>query len=436
MNKSRHNIFAKIQDSDNYLLVNLLHGQADILDPQTAAAYESADYKDQEEFVAKKYLIEAAEEKAIFKNKYLDFLDTRDNDEIQLFYVPWYACNFNCSYCYQEGYENDDSSIDYEALKAFFTYIKTEFAGQRKYITLFGGEPLLPGKKAREFLDVFFSMAGENGVDVAIVTNGYHLKDHIDLFSKCKIREVQVTLDGTADVHDKRRPLKKGKVGTFNQISEGIDRLIEEGYAVNLRVVVDKENINVLPDLAAWARQKGWLDYAGFKTQLGRNYELHYCQSSADKLFTRAGLYEEIYALLDQHPEILEFHKPLFSVARFLSENGELPDPLFDACPACKTEWAFDYSGKIYPCTANVGKSGDEVGTYYPERYLNAEKIEEWESRDITAIEKCKTCEVSLACGGGCGSVALNQTGMINGPDCNPVKRLLELGISQYFEKE
>ena len=70
------------------------------------------------------------------------------------------------------------------------------------------------------------------------------------------------------------------------------------------------------------------------------------------------------------------------------------------------------------------------------EKELYNEKIDKWESRDITAIEKCRSCELSLACGGGCGSVAFNQTGDLHSPDCNPVGRLLELGISQYFEKE
>ena len=71
--------------------------------------------------------------------------------------------------------------------------------------------------------------------------------------------------------------------------------------------------------------------------------------------------------LIRQHPAILQFHKPAYSVSKFLFENGELPDPLFDSCPGCKTEWAFDYTGRIYSCTATVGKPGEELGTFYPE---------------------------------------------------------------------
>ncbi|MCK5146829.1 radical SAM protein [bacterium] len=436
MELSKHNIFSQINGSENYLLVNLLHGEADILDPETAKQYTQGSFKDRDKFIEKGYLTDADQEKILFKNRYLDFLDNRDNDEVQIFFVPWYACNFNCSYCYQDEYTNVEGTIDIEIITAFFEYINNKFAGRRKYVTLFGGEPLLHGKNAREFLDTFLTMAGNNNIDIAIVTNGYHLIDYIDLFDKCTIREIQVTIDGVQAIHDQRRPLKNSSEGTFERISEGIDRLIENGYNVNLRTVIDRDNIDHLPELASYAIDKGWTAYDGFKTQLGRNYSLHHCQSAPDMLFSRAELWEKLYLLIQSYPEIIEFHKPAFSVSKFLYENGELPDPLFDACPACKTEWAFDYTGKIFPCTATVGKAGDELGTFYPEYSLDSNKVEEWESRDITVIDKCHSCELALACGGGCGSVALNESGNINSPDCNPVRRLLELGISHYFEKE
>jgi len=65
---------------------------------------------------------------------------------------------------------------------------------------------------------------------------------------KGKIREVQVTLDGTAPVHNSRRFLKGGG-GTFNKIVKGIDACLKDNIDVNLRMVIDKENIDNLSDL-------------------------------------------------------------------------------------------------------------------------------------------------------------------------------------------
>jgi uncharacterized protein len=192
----------------------------------------------------------------------------------------------------------------------------------------------------------------------------------------------------------------------FNQIVSGIDACLQNKITVNLRMVIDKENIGNLPDIARFAIEKGWTKSLYFKTQIGRNYELHHCQSSPDKLFSRVSLFETIFNLTKQYPHILEFYKPAYSVAKFLSENGSLPDPLFDSCPACKTEWAFDYTGQIYSCTATVGKSDESLGSFYPTLTKNQEKIDQWESRDVTSIPECKECNLQLACGGGCGSVA------------------------------
>ncbi len=198
-------------------------------------------------------------------------------------------------------------------------------------------------------------------------------------------------------------------------------------------MVIDRENIDNLPDLARFAIEKGWTRNRHFKTQIGRNYELHHCQSTPEKLFDRVSLFESIYELTRKHPHIIEFYKPAYSIARFMSEQGDLPDPLFDACPACKTEWAFDYLGQIYSCTATVGKTDEALGTFYPVVTRLTESVRQWENRDITAIPECKDCAVSLACGGGCGAVAKNRTGKICSSDCRPVKELLEMGFSSYL---
>ena len=437
---SKYNIFSKIRDSENYFIVNLLTGNADILTPDEAQKLDLiADGKHvsdsilTSELTGKGYLIDESEEIRLYNRKYLDFLDRRDNDEIQVFFVTNYSCNFACSYCYQDLYNISSSELSDEVVDAFFDYLEIEFAGRRKYITIFGGEPLLGSNRQKDLIRRIISKSNESDLEVSIVTNGYFLEEYVDIISKGRIREVQVTLDGTEESHNKRRFLKGGG-GTFTRIVRGIDYCLEKGIDINLRMVIDKENISELPELARFAIEKGWTKTAHFKTQIGRNYELHHCQSSPDKLFDRISLYEGIYGMIVLHPHIAEFYKPAYSVSKFLADNGELPEPLFDACPACKTEWAFDYTGNIYSCTATVGKSDELLGTFYPFVSRKEDIIREWEGRDVTAIKECRNCAVQLACGGGCGSVARNRTGKICSSDCRPVKELLELGFSAWIE--
>ena len=440
MKYSKHNIFSKIRDSENYFIANLLSGNADILNSSDAAKIEAirngeilTNRESLAELAEKGYLADESEEEKEYRRKYLDFIDSREKDEIQIFFVTNYSCNFACPYCYQDQYNNPAKELNKEVIDSFFNYVKNEFASRRKYITIFGGEPLLNSPMQKDLIDYIISRSVEADLSLCFVTNGYHLEEYIPVLRKGKIREVQVTLDGTESVHNNRRFLKGGG-GTFDKIVKGIDACLKENIDINLRMVIDKENIDSLSDLAQFAIDKGWINSLHFKTQIGRNYELHHCQSSPDKLFDRVSLYESIYELTINRPHILQFYKPAYSVSKFLAEAGVLPEPLFDSCPACKTEWAFDYTGNIYSCTATAGKSDESLGTFYPYATKRERIIEQWESRDITSILECKNCSVQLACGGGCGSVAKNKTGEICSPDCRPIKELMELGFSVYFD--
>ena len=430
---SRHNILTGIAGSNDFILVNILTGNADILTSEEAAAIDKGIFPDEKEFIDKGYLIEPEEEEKLFRQKYLEFIDNRENDEVQLFFVPHYACNFGCLYCYQDEYAYPVKLLNKDVIDAFYNFIDDRFKNRRKYITLFGGEPLLPGENRKKLISYFVDKSVQRQIDLAVVTNGYLVAEYLPVFKKARIREIQVTLDGTEEVHDKRRPLKNGGP-TFRQIVNGIDIMLKEELPVNLRVVVDKQNIDNLPELSRFAIDKGWTANPLFKTQLGRNYELHHCQSDNQKLFSRVALYEQLYDLIRNHPHILEFHKPAFSISKFLHEEGKLPFPLFDSCPGTKTEWAFDYTGTIYACTATVGKSGEELGRFYPDVRLDDDMISEWEDRDILSISACRDCPVQLACGGGCAAVAKNKSGGIYAPDCRPAKELIGLGTGLYFK--
>lgn len=440
MKYSEQNIFSKVKDSENYFIVNLLTENADLLGPLEAEKLElirnglETDKEFVEEMVQRGYLSESETERRLFRSKYFNALDDRDHDEIQLFFILNYSCNFGCTYCYQDEYLNSGVTQGKDLTDAFFSYLQTEFATRKKYITIFGGEPLINNQHQKEQIAYLLQKANQAKLEVSIVTNGYNLEEYLDILKTGSIREIQITIDGTAPVHDNRRTLKGGGK-TFDKIVSGVDACLYNGLPVNLRMVIDKDNIDNLPEFAQFAINKGWTSNPLFKTQIGRNYELHHCQSTPDKLFSRVSLYEKLYDLIKLYPEIQEFYKPAYSISKYLAENGKLPNPLFDACPACKTEWAFDYTGKIYSCTATVGKVDESLGTFYPTVSRNKLLINQWENRDVTTIPECKNCSVQLACGGGCGSVAKNKNGSICSPDCRPVKELLELGFASYLNE-
>lgn len=431
---SRHNIFGAITDSDEYYIINLLSGHADIISANEARHFLDPNLQAiPQEMITKGYFVDPEAEEQQYRMSYLDFLEARDQEEVQLFFVPGYSCNFNCSYCYQSDYPNQTQKPGVAVIDAFFAYVHQSFADRKKYITLFGGEPFMGGQQHRESIRYFLQKAREHHLEVAAVTNGYLLDEYLELLEPGHIREIQVTLDGLQATHDTRRMLHAGGA-TFDRIVANIDACLQKGLSINLRMVVDRENIADLPELARFAIERGWTQSPLFKTQIGRNYELHYCQEGASKLLSRLELYQILYKQIKSHPHILEFHKPAFSLSKFLQENGNLPKPLYDACPACKSEWAMDYTGSIYSCTATVGKPGERLGSFYPAVELDQEKVLHWQQRDVLAIEQCTRCNLQLLCGGGCGSIAANQhQNIIMSPDCRPLTDIIGMGLAGYF---
>lgn len=443
---SKNNIIIKIKSSSipEYAILNPISGCFDIMNEKEYSMLKALDseYIQMDEFSS--YLLERGyayknhedEEQAVNK-AFKEFNEEVNQSQVQLMLVPTYGCNLACTYCFQQGVEGKSSLISKETVNAFFAYASKAFSdrNQKPFITLFGGEPLINSGKQREIIEYIVDKCAVENYELAVVTNGYDLEDYIDILKKAKIKEIQVTIDGCQKVHDNRRATKNKK-GTFDRIVNGIEAVIKNGMPVNLRTVVDLENIEDLVELAEFLNNKGWLDLPVelFKTQIGRNYELFDCYAKPQHLMSQVELWSEFALLSKKYPILVKFHRPDFKGIRHLSDTGEMYMASFDTCPACKTEWVFDLYGNIYGCTASCGREEYLLGTYCPQVKLNNQAIETWQKRSVRTIPQCRICKYDVICGGGCGVIAANKNrGDILSPDCRPIKELIDIGVNYYI---
>ncbi len=445
MRLSKWAVLAAIPGRDDVLAVQPITGQAALLPASQVndlarlgdgSALDASLIKDLKEAG---FVVESDEdERTSLAEAYATYLQNVEKTPTQLIVVPSFGCNLRCVYCYQEPFTAEGKGvITPENIDALFAYIDRFHAAEnpKPYITLFGGEPLVDAPTHRDRIDRILRGALARNLKVAVVTNGHDLEVFLPMLAAGPVKEVQVTLDGPELVHDQRRPHASGS-GTFARIIRGIDGLIARQIPVNLRVVVDKENIEALPELASLAADKGWLALPDtlFKTQIGRNYELFGCAAGQhrDQLFDRVALWARFIELAEQHPDLARFHHPRFHGISHLHDTGELPPPNFDACPATKKEWAFGPDGAVYGCTATVGNQKYKLGTYAPEASLDEAAVAKWRGRNVLSIPACKSCALAPMCGGGCGALASRLQGDILAPDCRPVKELLGLGAKYY----
>ena len=75
-----------------------------------------------------------------------------------------------------------------EIIDAFFSYVSKEFAGRKKYITVFGGEPLLGSPKQKELISYLLKKSVEADLEVSFVTNGYSLEEYSEILKTGKIQ--------------------------------------------------------------------------------------------------------------------------------------------------------------------------------------------------------------------------------------------------------
>lgn len=470
---AKNNIIVKIQNSNRpgymtssesppnngqeYAILNPISGSFDLMEEneyqllQNIMNGESRN-KDFEAYLLQRgYGFESKEahNEAIDK-AYTEFNDEIGSSQVQLMLVPTYGCNLACTYCYQGRGTNSAQAVPVnmdsrpnlitkEIVDAFFEYARVNFleAPVKPFITLFGGEPLVNSPAQRNIVHYIIDRCAEENYEFSAVTNGYDFLEYVELLKKVRVKEIQFTLDGSRDIHDNRRATANKK-GTFDRIVAGIEAAINNKMPVNLRSVVDMENIKDIVNLAEFLDKRGWLDLPPelFKTQIGRNYELFDCYAKPQHLMTQVELWGEFAALSKLYPVLAKFHRPDFKGIRHLVDTCEMYMASFDTCPACKTEWVFDLYGNIYGCTASCGREEYLLGTFWPEVKLNNNAIDTWQNRDVKSISKCRDCKYDVICGGGCGVVAANQHGgNILSPDCRPIQELIETGVNHYIKE-
>lgn len=339
---------------------------------------------------------------------------------------PTYSCSLRCVYCYEGDLVSKKKAIMSETqLSAVFSAID-EIKSSRSMSTwlfeLFGGEPLL--KATESIVEMVFQEIQDREDALAIVTSGTSILEFQEMIHRYRsvLDSVQITLDGPKAVHDARRKYASGK-GTFDKIVRGVDFLLEEGVHVRLRVNVDKENIDYLPDLVAFIERKNWPFYQNFLCDVAP-VTFHTSFVDSKNVLTED---QAVRRILEMFPDMSQLKKVFnFEMFRTLNYVSSVLEPTrqhvsvlpsFYYCEANNLEcYVFGPDNHIYACPDSIVDSRYAIGTYYPNLHIDTKKHSYWE-RNILNIPECRDCEVATFCGGGCALVPL-ESGK-KGPACN-----------------
>lgn len=336
-------------------------------------------------------------------------------------FMPSYHCNFECMYCFQEemrkamSKEEKNKVMSREtADRIFASFAEIEkISGMpiqedllRRYI-LYGGEPLL--KKNLDVVDHITAKARAlSPSDIRVLTNGYSAEHFLHLMRDNRFNEVQISLDGTASVHDTRRPLNSGGP-TFEKIAENISKVLDTGAELKVRVTIDKENFKNMRELTAYIEKQNWNSYSNFKVSAEL---LHAGNDALDHstFLNQKSLRDQIDQLREDDPlgKII-LNEEDFNT-RMIYGAIQKREPLTSRmrptyCSAHNTMYIFDPLGDIYSCWERTGDAKWRTG-FIDENskpHFNEQVLNFWRKRVVTNVPECASCSYALFCAGGCG---------------------------------
>lgn len=154
------------------------------------------------------------------------------------------ACNARCFYCFEKGCATE--TMTEETAAAVAKYILEE--GNQKHVRLnwFGGEPTV-NARAIDRITGALAAAGR-AYTSSMISNGYLLDEKLikKAVGQWKLKNVQITLDGTEEIYNDRKAYVNISGSAFRKVLSNIALLLNAGIAVQIRLNVDTDNVNDL----------------------------------------------------------------------------------------------------------------------------------------------------------------------------------------------
>lgn len=349
-----------------------------------------------------------------------------------------YNCNLACKYCYQQEHRPHKSQAVMRAEMVdniFEKHIQQIIPGidfKKFDISFYGGEPFLPSNDAAVRRALHYS--AKYGTRTSAISNATMVHLMPDIFGPGPglVNRVQVSLDGSRELHDKSRVPHTGE-RTYDRILDNIVMMLDRKTQVSIRLNLDRRTLESVPQLIKELKAKNILGnkYASiYASPLHDNI----AEVDATDFMDLVELSSQVYELgIDlEHPVSLRAHDMsyLFSLKKGIGLNRT------SFCmQTLQRTLVLDPFGDLYACFEEAGYPEFRVGhvseagvEFFPLR-------DSYKDRHIANLEECLKCPVALACGGQCGVRCRAKTGDIFKVHCADIKTVILDGIKLAYQK-
>ena len=468
MRTSTYEIFLPLTGADEKpiegraLLINGLYGAVDVVtqeerDVIAAGEFEKLPLPVFERLSLRGHITRKTEEEEVADMRLLSrvykIIPARSSVELAI--MPTYDCNFRCPYCFEQHRLKNgevwlESIMENETMDAIFAALDDYRARgcALSACTLYGGEPFL--EKNREVVRRIADRCKARGMKIGVVTNGYDLESFLDFIEEYQIHSLQVTVDGTAEVNNRRR-LHKDGLPTYDRILNNVELALRRGVGIRLRVNVGRENLHGIGALLGDLRERGLIGKADTKpahpvsapghlqpsekAQAGRGDFSYYFKAVNDDAHPENNVSEQ--AIIDElmktgftAREAIRRQSQYDTLAEGLSELFRKETfPRFSPayCGAEQGMLVVDPFGKVYTCWDIVAKEENSVGFVDQDlgRFLWNFNKAKWRVRTTDNLEACRACPYAFLCRCGCASRAYYEHGSLFREYCGEIREIV-----------
>ena len=355
-------------------------------------------------------------------------IDNDKRDQLELVLNVSQECNLQCSYCF--SLNQDKRKMGRHVAEKALEYFVQVFEFGSLKLHFFGGEPLTNFETIKYSVEKAKQLSSIHNFGspiFSIVTNGTLVTDKVADFFNENAFEVQVSIDGPKEVHDKFRLLRSGK-GSHERVIKCLELLKKyEKIKISTSSVITKSSDvkNVYSYLAKTAPSiknmkldmvydfhgSNTTEFSSTQKDFQHNYVSHFKFLVNEYIKTLKNL---------RRPSEYNFTHSVLLLWGKQNKNRY--------CPAASSRFSINTEGMIYPCGGAASLEEYAIGNIYDgiDQTLTG-KFDD--TLNIHLKEPCASCWAKPLCLGGCPLTLRNGT---NRQHCDIRKAMAEAAIEIY----
>ena len=334
---------------------------------------------------------------------------------------PTFACNFNCTYCYQREFKSKKDILCPDSIDNIRNVLERINATDNyldgiEEVTINGGEPLQ--MQNIDTINRIITCFAKPGIKFTLLTNGYNILRFKDAIDFTNFNSIQVSLDNidpyTSKINGVNHPISQ-------EILEGLSYLMQFDCEITISAVFTRELVDNIDEFVSQLAAVGLVENERCNIQVAP--AVAFGESTLNQSFYTIEEYIIARKLLKSKKIPNNMSVANIPETRWISESLKRPineriDGKVSMCTILRNRSLhFAPNGQIYWCLC-VNPDVGVLGRFYPIINVDEIGIDRCINKSIFSEEKCRTCNFQFLCSSGCPLHSVAATGDYSKPFC------------------